>query len=101
MKLEDITTDNRYAVEGYGGVAFYFAGQQIEHTVEWEYVGPEDGDYDDECNYVCNEDERTTGMVYMIMVGDDHKHVIDPEDVRIIDPESYCSSCGQIGCGWH
>ena len=37
-------------------------------------------------------------MVYMIMVGDDHKHVIDPEDVTIIDPDAYCHECGQIGC---
>ena len=82
MKLADITTDNRYKVEGYNGIAFYFAGHVMDRYMD-EY-----GDVD----------EEQSGMVYMIMVGDDHKHVIDPEDVAIIDPESYCHVCGQIGC---
>ena len=30
MRLADINTDNRYKVDGYGGVAFYFAGKQTE-----------------------------------------------------------------------
>lgn len=98
MRLADINTDNRYKVEGYGGVAFYFAGAQTETFTEWDYVGPEGGDYNDPDNFAYDEQERLTGMVYMIMVGDDHKHVIDPEDVTIIDPDAYCHECGQIGC---
>ena len=93
MRLADINTDNRYKVEGYGGVAFYFAGQQNEtkQVVEWYEDDPD-------CTWLVDTEEVATGMVYMIMVGDDYKHVIDPEDVAIIDPESYCHVCGQIGC---
>lgn len=85
MQVADINTNDRYKVEGYGGVAFYFAGQQM--------VGVFD-EYGD--SYP--EDDEPTGMVYMIMVGDDYKHVVDPEDVIKIDDDDYCHECGQIGC---
>lgn len=89
MRLADINKSDRYAVDGYGGVAFYFAGKQTEMQ-ELDFY---DGD-----GWMIDTEEVDTGMVYMIMVGDDHKHVIDPEDVIKIKDEDYCHECGQIGC---
>lgn len=73
----------RYRVAGYGGVA-------------WRYNGPEtrtgwDEDFEEELRY-------ETGMVEMVMVGDDRIFIIDPQDVEPISDDAYCSECGQIGC---
>ena len=40
-----------------------------------------------------------TGDLVVCMVGDDHLHVVDPDDVQELAREDYCSECGQIGCG--
>jgi hypothetical protein len=91
--VTDLNTNDRYKVDGFGGVAFYFAGVQTETHTIWEY----DEDDPGTCWEVSSEEEPT-GMVYMIMVGDDHKHVIDPDDITKIDDDDYCHECGQIGC---
>lgn len=87
QELQSADSWATYAVDGYGGVAFKFRGFQIEWHEEWH-----DGCYTPEML------EEPTGMVYMVMVGDDHKHVIDPEDISILDEDAYCHVCGQIGC---
>lgn len=38
--------------------------------------------------------------VKVVMVGDDHRHHVDVDDLEKIGEGDYCSSCGQIGCGW-
>lgn len=94
MQLADINTNDRYKVEGYGGVAFYYAGQQTEHKEIIEYY-EDDGESSGWC---VDTEEVATGMVFMVMVGDDHKHVIDPADITKIEDDEYCHECGQIGC---
>lgn len=37
--------------------------------------------------------------VVAVMVGDDKRHVLDIEDLKLITEDEYCHSCGQIGCG--
>ncbi len=76
----------RYRVAGYGAVAWRYAGDEIERY--WT------DDLDD-------VDEVATGMVRMIMVGDDDVWIIDPADCEPIGESDYCQDCGQIGCGWH
>ena len=44
--------------------------------------------------------DDTDGMVIAVMVGDDREWKVDPSDLTEIGSEDYCSSCGQIGCGW-
>ena len=79
----------RFTVGTYPGIAFYFKEAQTENVTDmWEDI---DGEW-----YPEDNTERETGMVYMIMVGDDHKHVIDPDDIEIAP--DYCRVCGQIGC---
>ncbi len=74
----------RFAVGTYPGVAFYFKEAQLEWRQE----------YDDELNVYDMSQE--SGMVYMIMVGDDYRHLIDPMDIELV--ADYCRECGQIGC---
>lgn len=71
-----------YTVRGYKGVAFYVLG--------WETQPDEDTDWS---GY-----EARTGRVLAVMVGDDHRHSVDPDDLEPLDPKAFCRSCGQIGC---
>jgi hypothetical protein len=84
MDLGTLNDDDRYRVAHYPGVAFWYAGPQIEL-------------YDDGGDEPA---ERQTGMALMVMVGDDRRHVVDPEDVSPLAEEDYCHSCGQVGCPW-
>ena len=45
----------------------------------------------------CDEHE---GCAIVIMVGDDYRHHTDRESLVAIGEDDFCSSCGQIGCGW-
>jgi hypothetical protein len=76
-----IGSGRRYAVRQYPGVAFWYDGPQLSR--EWQ---------DDDVYTV------ETGMVLMVMVGDDRRHVIDPEDITELSDDDYCPGCGQIGC---
>jgi hypothetical protein len=70
-----------YRVRGWGaGIAFRVRGWETEPD---EDIG-------------C---ENRTGMIVVVMVGDDAQHIVDPEDVTPLKREEYCGECGQIGCG--
>ena len=79
MRLQELNDEDRYKVAGYRGVAFWFAGPEVERY--WNNANDEP-DWDDWA-------ERGTGMALMVMV-----------DVERIADSEYCSECGQIGCGW-
>jgi hypothetical protein len=71
----------RFTVIGGPKVAYYFDSAHVERWID------EEGE----------EDEGVeTGMVYMVMIGDDYKHLLDPVDIRLAT--DYCRVCGQIGC---
>jgi len=72
----------RFRVDTYPGIAFYFHGEET-YTEGYDF---------------CYEDEIPTGNVIMIMVGDDYKHIVDPDDVSPLSEDEYCHECGQIGC---
>jgi hypothetical protein len=73
-----------YSVAGWGtGIAW--------HVLGWETAPDEDTEWS---GY-----EERTGNVLAVMVGDDERHSIDPDDVTPIKREDYCGECGQIGCG--
>lgn len=74
--------DDHYAVSGFTGVAFYYAGPELKFDEDSEWTG------------ITTE----TGMARMVMVGDDREHIIDPADCTSIEDEDYCPECGQIGC---
>jgi hypothetical protein len=102
-----VDLDARYAVAGYGGVAFYLQGYAKEWTEEsWQYDGDDresTDEYeprDDPANYVYNEPEEVEdrSMVRAVMVGDDYVHIVDVDDLTLIADDDYCAECGQIGC---
>jgi len=71
-----------YTVRGYGGVAWYVRGWEVEPDEDTEWSGI----------------EERTGKVVATMVGDDTRHVLDESDLTAIKREDYCGECGQIGC---
>lgn len=87
-----------YRVSGYNGIAFYYSHPETEQTEIWEECG-EDTLTGEPLGYY-DWEECQTGMVVMVMVGDDRDHVIDPNDCVPLSDSDYCSGCGQIGCGW-
>ena len=38
------------------------------------------------------------GRVYVVMVGDDYRHLVDADDLVLLDELEYCAECGQVGC---
>jgi hypothetical protein len=71
-----------YTVQGYRGIAFAVLGWETEPDEDTEWSGI----------------ETRTGQVLAVMIGDDHRHRVDPDDVTPIDREDYCGECGQVGC---
>lgn len=72
-----------YRVHGWGeGIAFYVRGWETEPDADTEWSGY----------------EVRTGSVVVTMIGDDARHVVDPEDLTPLDRRDYCGECGQIGC---
>ena len=72
-----------YAVRQYPGVAFYVLGWETEPDEDTEWSGY----------------EVRTGNVLAVMIGDDYRHSVDPEDITPLEESDFCHSCGQIGCG--
>lgn len=80
----DDTTFNAdaYTVRGYRGIAFYVLGWETEPDEDTEWSGY----------------EVRTGQVLAVMIGDDRRHAVDPDDLTPLDRRAYCGECGQIGC---
>jgi hypothetical protein len=92
--------DAHYKVNGWPGVAVY----PVEHIEypreEWSFIGNDDDDRDDEDNYILDVwYEKDESQVYVIMVGDDTRHLVDVDDLVKIEETDFCRECGQIGCG--
>ena len=68
----DIDRDARYTHDRMQGVAFWIDRYCADHA---------------EC-------------VLAVMVGDDHRHHVDLDDLTEIDDDDYCGGCGQTGCAY-
>lgn len=75
-------TSNAYKIKSYPGIAWYVLG--------WELVYNEDPEWS-------GEKERS-GKIVAVMVGDDRKFIFEPTDIKVLNEDEYCHSCGQIGC---
>jgi hypothetical protein len=71
-----------YTVKGWRGVAYRVLGWETTPDDDTEWTG----------------EEQRTGRVVVVMIGDDHRETIDPEDLQPLEREAYCGECGQIGC---
>lgn len=87
-----------YTVRQYRGVAFQVYGWELEYGTEWVTDETAEPDENGELPMCEEEYERRTGMVIAVMVGDDYKHKVDPEDLTPLDREAFCGECGAIGC---
>jgi hypothetical protein len=74
--------DTKYRVQQYPGVAWWYTGDETKADEDTYWTGY----------------EQPTGRVTMVMVGDDRKFAIDPDECTPLDDDDYCSGCGQIGC---
>jgi hypothetical protein len=73
---------DHYRVKHWPGVAVYVRGWETEPDEDTEWSGI----------------ENRTGQVVVVMVGDDHRHLVDPDDLEPLAEDAFCRSCGQIGC---
>jgi hypothetical protein len=78
----EFTANARFKVDGWGGIAFYYHGNEMRDTEDTEWDGI----------------QEPTGNIIVIMVGDDREFIVDPDDCTLIDDDEYCHECGQIGC---
>lgn len=67
------------------GIAFFVSRNQGSG----EYEEDEDGE-----EIPLDEDR-----IAIVMVGDDHRWIVDKDSVSLLDDEDFCHACGQIGCG--
>lgn len=94
MNAPTLDLDARYSVDGWSGIAVYIAGYS---TREVEIETAEDVDGETLYSYEC-ETVEDRSFVYVVMVGDDRRHLVDVDDLTILDDLDYCAECGQIGC---
>lgn len=71
-----------YTVRGFSGVACFVLGWETKPDEDTEWSGY----------------EARTGRVLVVMVGDDTRHSVDPEDCTPLAPDAFCRDCGQVGC---
>lgn len=72
----------RFQVNRWPAVAVYVLGWETEPDEDTEWSGY----------------ENRTGNVLVVMVGDDARHSVDPDDLQPIKRGDFCGECGQIGC---
>lgn len=90
----------RYKVVSWNlGVAVRPIEHPEEGIEEWIFIGNDDDDHDDDNNWDLQIDWVTDETrVYVIMVGDDKRHLVEVDDLVKLDESEYCPECGQIGC---
>ena len=87
-------------VRGFDGIACYTAGHPKEFVPGIRTYIDDDGD-EFEAESDCEEDGEwidDESKYFVVMVGDDHKHVVDAGDVEELSTSEFCNECGQIGC---
>lgn len=93
----ELDYDARYTVDGYNGVAFYIYGYKQVYEPDITIFEDEDGnEYQEEIGEGNWVDDKET--LLMVMVGDNKKWEVDPEDITKISDDDYCLVCGQVGC---
>lgn len=73
--------DARYTVAGWPGIAVWIDGPEAFPDDDTEWTGH----------------TIPTGRVLVVMVGDDKRHAIDPDDLTLIPEDGYCPGCGAVG----
>jgi hypothetical protein len=98
VKIGDVVRVKR---KGWGAIACVFLGHPVESP---EVFYPDDTDEPADRHEACGngfwdvEEYEDTDRAVVVMVGDDHKHIVDTDELEPIPEESYCHVCGQMGC---
>lgn len=85
VQIDTFQPGDAVRVEGMPGVAFRVEGMPTWRGPDYEWSGVE---------YV-NPSRRLVHMV-----GDDRTFDYETAILTTLDDDDFCSSCGQIGCGW-
>ena len=92
-----VNFDAHYKI-GKAGVAYYLLGWEKKlEPVLCLCVDADGKEYEEECGEF--DEVADTSRVVAVMVGDDRHHVVDIDDLVVIEEDDFCRSCGQIGCG--
>lgn len=92
--MNKLDMNARYSVKGFSGIAFYIYGYpKIWESFSFfdEYLDMEIGDGE----WV---EDKESGNILVVMVGDDHKWTVSTNDLTELNNADYCHGCGQIGC---
>ena len=93
----EIDFDAHYMIAGWRGIAFVLLGWHAEYRPVMCDAEDQDGrEYEIESGEF--ELEPDFDRVVAVMVGDDRRHMVDLSDLTVIAEDSFCRSCGQIGC---
>ena len=83
-----------YTVSGYRGIAFRITG----YAKVWETATVINDDGTLEAIEGEGEWVDDTDSLVMVMIGDDRKHYVSPDDITLLPEGDYCAECGQVGC---
>jgi hypothetical protein len=86
--MTEIKIGDVVRVRGFSGIACRFVGHPVEQDEMWD---------DEAEEYVPDEHVRADQAI-VVMVGDDHRHTVDMDDLSPLPRRDYCGECGQIGC---
>jgi hypothetical protein len=86
-----------YKVAGQEGIAWRVTSYAKEDCLVEDYFEDEDG----VVSYAEWEEVEDRSRVIAHMIGDDSNWTFDITDLTPLEDDEYCSSCGQVGCGWH
>lgn len=93
-----VNFDAHYQVKGFRGIAFNLLGWLAE-AVPVMSIGLDDEGNEFEFETGETELESNTDSVVAVMVGDDHRYIINTADLIPLNEDEFCHSCGQVGCG--
>lgn len=103
MTLTDCKPGTYVRCSRFRGVAMYVKRLDVEQVIiepDWDEM-PEGVDADTWWPDENDVEERPTGMLVCVMVGDDSEHIVDPDDCTPLDTDDdLVCDCGQLGCGW-
>ena len=94
----------RYQVKNWPGVAVRIDSYKQRWEPDTCLMQDEEGnEWEEETGEGEWIDDTDSNQVIVVMVGDDHRHTVDADDLTKINDLDYCHVCGQIGCthdGW-
>lgn len=97
--MAELDFSERYKVESWNTAVAVYPTEYKKIMTEEEWI--DDGEDDDgETIWIIHESEEVEDRdwVYVVMVGDDHRHLVEVSDLVLIEEGDYCPGCGQIGC---